>query len=37
MNAPSIGDDLGPALEDIEFLARSTHRAVVLTTLAEHP
>lgn len=35
MNEPPTGDDLESSLADIEFLARSSHRAVVLTALRE--
>lgn len=37
MNASRTDDNLEPSLEDIEFLARSKHRVVVISTLSEHP
>lgn len=35
MNAPSRPTDIEPSLDDVEFLARSTHRVGVLTALAQ--
>lgn len=37
MDAPSTEGNLEPSLDDIEFLARSAHRVVVLAALDEHP